>query len=498
MNTLVPTQAVVTTRQGRVSGTVANGVSVFKGIPYAAPPFGKNRFLPPQPIPAWDGVRDALAFGPKSPQPEYPPEVRLLLPESVGSDEDCLNLNVWAPEKGSGLPVMVWIAGGMYEFHGTGGSPWYDGSAFARDGVVCVTIGYRVGPDGFLYFGDGEANLGLLDQIAALVWVRENIEAFGGDPQNVCLFGESAGALSIGTLLAMPAAKGLFRRAILQSGASHWVLSVDDARRIGEDLASRLAVPPTREAIAEVPMERLLAATVELRDDLAAHPDPAHWGQDVVNTMLPWQPVVDGRALPERPIDAVAGGASSDVDLLIGTNTDENRLFLMGMIDQIPEPALAALAAGYGLPECAIDVYRASRPRAAPGDLMAAIQTDWCWRIPAIRLAEARRGAPGATFMYEFCWRSPQFGGALGACHALEIGFVFDTLGASTEGLAGPNPPQELADRMHAAWVAFASDGAPGWPQYKLPERATMRFDAASEVMYDPRAEERRVWEGVR
>jgi len=185
--------ATVKTRQGEVRGTVVDGVNTFKGIPYAAPPFGANRFLPPQQVAPWSGVRDALTYGPKSPQPLYPPQIALLLNESVGSGEDCLSLNIWSADLGSAAqPVMVWIPGGMYAYHGTGGSPWYDGSRFARDGVVCVTINYRVAADGFLYLGNDNTNRGLLDQIAALEWVRDNIAAFGGNPHNVTIFGESA------------------------------------------------------------------------------------------------------------------------------------------------------------------------------------------------------------------------------------------------------------------------------------------------------------------
>ncbi len=207
----------------------------FKGVPYAAPPFGTNRLRPPQPVEPWSGVRDALTYGPKSPQLPYPPSVAILLPELAAPGEDCLNLNIWSRNLGpAGQPVMVWIPGGMVEYHGTGASPWYDG-------IVCVTSNYRVGAEGFLYLGDGIANLGLLDQIAALEWVRDNIAAFGGDPGNVTIFGESAGAMSVGTLLSMPRAEGLFRRAIAQSGAAHHVSSAATAQRVGQRLAEKLA-----------------------------------------------------------------------------------------------------------------------------------------------------------------------------------------------------------------------------------------------------------------
>lgn len=495
--------AVVKTQYGEVRGSAADGVNTFKGIPYAAPPFGANRLRPPQPVTPWSGVREVLTYGPKPPQVPYPPQIAGLVPEFAVSGEDCLNLNIWTSDLGSAKqPVMVWIPGGMFEFHATGASPWYDGSRFARDGIVCVTINYRVGAEGFLYLGDGIANLGLLDQVAALQWVQENIAAFGGDPNNVTIFGESAGALSIGTLLSMPCAEGLFRRAIAQSGAAHHVSSATSARRVGLCLAERLGVTATREAIAAVPVDRVLAAQAELRADLLAHPDPERWGIEVVTSMLPWQPVIDGDIIPARPFDRIAAGASASIDVIVGTNTNENRLFLVpdSVIERVTDEALAGAVAAYGLPvEATLAAYRVAYANASAGDLLAAIQTDWYWRIPAIHLADAHaESAASSTYMYEFAWRSPQFNGLLGACHALEIAFVFDTLGNGTEPLLGTAPPQQLADTMHAAWVAFAAGGDPGWPKYDLSRRATMRFDTGSEVLKDPRSVERTLWEGWR
>jgi carboxylesterase type B len=493
---------VVRTRPGEVRGHCGGGVCAFKGIPYAAPPSGANRLRPPRPVAPWSGVRDVLAYGPKTHQPPYPPPIDALIPELARSGEDCLTLNVWSPDlRSSRLPVMVWIPGGMFEYHATGASPWYDGSRFARDGVVCVTINYRVGAEGFLYLGDGDGNLGLLDQVAALGWVQENIAAFGGDPGNVTVFGESAGAMSIGTLLSMPSAERLFRRAIVQSGAAHQAISAADAMGIGHQLAGKLGVAPTREEIAAVPVERLLQAQAELDAELAAHPDPERWGRDVTVSMLLWQPVIDGDVVPARPIDRIAAGAGAGVDLVAGTNTDEHRLFLasVGALERVTAEVLAGAVAAYALPvDATLAAYRAAHPGASPGDLLAAIQTDWYWRIPAIRLADAHASRAAATYMYEFTWRSPQFGGRLGACHALEIPFVFDTLGHGTETLWGPAPPQSLADAMHAAWVAFATGGDPGWPRYDLRRRATMRFGEPSEVVDDPQRAERALWEGVR
>jgi para-nitrobenzyl esterase len=492
---------LLTTSQGDVRGSLVDGVRAFKGIPYAAPPIGANRFRPPRPAAAWKGVRNALTYGPKTRQPSYPPGIALLLNELTAGGDDGLTLNVWAPEFGSApYPVMVWIPGGMFEFHGTGASPWYDGSRFARDGIVCVTINYRVGADGFLFCGDDHANIGLLDQIAALTWVRDNIAMFGGDPSRVTVFGESAGAISIATLLAMPRAAGLFRRAIMQSGAAHPMMSAATARRVSGTLARKLGVPATRDAIAAVPVDRVLDAQIEMDAELAADPDPRRWGQEVADSRMLWQPVIDGVILPAHPLDRIAAGAAAFVDVLIGTNTDEHRLFLApsGAIERTTDEGLASAISTLGLPvDTTRAVYRSRYPDGSPGDLLAAIQTDWFWRHPAISLAEAHAAGISATYMYEFAWRSPQFDGLLGACHALEIPFVFDTLGLGTDGLWGANPPQQLADAMHAAWVGFATDGRCRWPQYDRVRRATMRFDVGSAVVDDPRAAERKAWEGV-
>jgi para-nitrobenzyl esterase len=502
MNVVI-NNVVIKIRQGEVRGSAIDGVKSFKGIPYAAPPFGANRLRPPQPVEAWIGVRDALNFGPTVPQPKAPSSLDDLLPNPNIPGEDCLNLNIWSPDLGSiGHPVLVWIHGGLFEF-GTGAA--YDGSHFARDGIVCVTINYRVGAEGFLYLGEGNANLGLLDRIAALKWVQANIVSFGGDPDNVTICGESAGAMSVATLMAMPRAEGLFRRAIAQSGAAHHTISAATARRVGRHLAAKLGVVATREAIAAIPVDRLVQAQAELDADLVAHPDPDYWGREVVSAMLLWQPVVHGDVIPSPPLDRIAAGAGAGIEVLVGTNTDEHRAMLVpgGAIDRVTPDALASAIADYGLPvEETLFAYRALHPGASSGDLLAAIQTDWYWRIPAIRLADAHAQGGSATYMYEFAWQSPEFDGRFGACHGLEIAFVFDTLDKRFKPfmglLLGTEPPQQLADKMHAAWVAFATNGDCGWPQYDLSRRATMRFDLTSAVVDDPRSAERMLWEGVR
>ncbi len=495
-------QTIVRTRQGTVQGSVAQGVAAFKGIPYAAAPFGPHRFQPPQPVQAWEGVRPALTSGPTAPKAPYFPPLDALLPEVDIPGEDCLNLNIWSPDLGQArLPVMVWIHGGAF-LNGSGSWPTSDGTRFARDGVVCVTLNYRLGADGFLCLGDGIANLGLLDQMAALTWVQENIASFGGDPSNVTIFGASAGGMSVATLMAMPRARGLFRRSIAQSGAGHHVMSPASAQRIGQQLAEKLGVEPRRQALATVPISHLVQAQQQLRRDISSNPDPARWGE-AATTLLPFVPVIDGDLLPGRPIDALAAGASADIDVLVGSNTDEYRLYLVpaGTINTVTEELLSRAIAGYGLSVAeTLAAYRATQQDATPGELLAALGTDWHFRIPAIRMAEAHaRQGTGTTYMYEFAWPSPTFDGCLGACHALEMPFVFDTLDKEGfEGLMGTHPPQQIADTMHAAWVAFARGGNPGWPQFDLKRRATMRFDTSSHLVEDPHQAERVLWEGRR
>jgi len=488
-------ESVVGTVYGKVCGQVSDGVAAFKGIPYAAPPFGPNRLRPPVRPQAWDGVRDATAYGPTAPKPPYPPPYDGLLPEPVIAGDDCLNLNVWTPDPGAaGLPVMVWIHGGAF-VNGSGAVPDYAGDRFARDGVVCVTINYRLGCDGFLLLDDATPNRGLLDQIAALEWVQENIAAFGGDPGQVTIFGESAGAMSVATLLSMPRAAGLFRRAIPQSGAGHHALPAETARLVTAELARRLGVAPTLAEVAAVPVDRLVATQFQLSGDLAMNPDPGRWREVSANAMA-FEPVVDGEILPARPIDGIAAGNGRGVDLLVGTNRDENRLFLepTGVAAMIDDASLALVAGGLGLDAAGLALYRSGASSA--GDALSDVMTDWFFRIPAIRLAEQHQGE---AHMYEFAWPTPVLGGRLGACHALEIGFVFDTL--DVEGgdvLYGSSPPAELAATMHRAWVDFARSGRPGWDAYDRDTRATMTFDVDSTLVRDPRSEQRVLWDGIR
>lgn len=444
----------VTTAYGVVEGRrEAGGTSAFRGIPYAAPPAGVLRFAAPAPPQPWDGVRDAGAYGPTAPKVPYSDTYSALLPDPEIPGDDCLNLNVWtpAPAPGARLPVMVWIHGGALT-RGSSAVPVYDGAAFARDGVVLVSFNYRLGVLGYGLFPDAPANRGLLDQIAALTWVRDNIAAFGGDPGRVTVFGESAGAISIGALLAAPRAAGLFTQAVLQSGAPG-ASPRDKVRAMVRRMASLLKVPATAEAFAGVALPDLLAA----QGAVLRRSGPL-LGGPVFGL------VTDPDTLPADPLDA----AAADVPLLLGWTTEEYRLWLaptggMRLLDRLGPLSVALARARTGKDMAEVRALRASMPGATPADLAGQLLTDRLLRDPLRRLAGARRAAP--SYLYEFSWPSGLPG--LGACHALELGFVFDTLDVpESSWLAGPDAPQALADEMHAAWVRFAVTGDPGWARW--------------------------------
>src|SRR6516162_491063 len=426
----VSQHSVVHVRDGAVRGKAESGVWAFLGIPYAAAPFGANRMRPPQPVQPWHGGRDATAYGPTVPKGDYPPQYARLFPEVVIPGEECLNLNVWTPDAAGSLPVLVWIHGGAF-MNGSGSVGAYNGAAFARDGVVCVTINYRLAAEGFLFLDDGIANLGLLDQLAALRWVQANIPAFGGDPARVTVAGESAGAMSVVTLLSMPQAQGLFAQAIAQSGAAAHTLTRNQARMVGGYLAGTLGVPADRAAIKAVPLERLVQAASDLVTEVQTAPDPAKWGP-LALSLLPFAPAVDGVVLPQAPLTAIAAGHGKDVRLLTGSNRDEARLFLVApaTIDLINDAALEIAATAYGLSADSLALYRAGRPGASAGDILAAVVTDWFFTIPAIRVAEARtRGASAPTWVYRFDYPAPEDNHRFGASHGAEVPFVFDTIG---------------------------------------------------------------------
>jgi para-nitrobenzyl esterase len=493
-------QPVVAVASGKLRGRTVGGVTAFLGVRYAAAPAGSRSFAAPVPVERWDGVRDAFELGPTAPQFQYTPPFDRLIYNPLIPGEDCLHVNVWTPDPGgSGLPVMVWIHGGAFR-NGSNALPIYDGSAFARDGVVVVSLNYRVGAAGFAVVPGAPNNRGLLDQLVALEWVQDNVAAFGGDPGRVTVFGESAGAMSVATLLSLPQARGLFGRAILQSGSGSAVLAEADGRRLTAALTAKLAVEPTAQALSDVETSVRIEAERALAIEVRENPSAERWGPSIAASLglMAFAPVLDGELIAARPVDAIAAGAGRECDLLLGTTTDEMGLFLVptGVSASVTDEMLSGLVAARGVDPAIAAVYAANRPGASPGETLVAILTDMFFRVPTLRIAEGHARVGGATFTYEFAWRTPvqELGGA---CHALELPFVFDTLAErGAEELAGPNPPQALADGMHAAWVAFATRGDPGWRAFDPASRAVMSFNQPSSALLDdPRAAERALWE---
>ncbi|MEV5963544.1 carboxylesterase family protein [Kribbella sp. NPDC051952] len=470
------------TSAGMVRGSSENGVAVFRGIPYAAPPVGELRFAAPQSVDAWDGVREAAAFGPP------PPQSLFFGPSSNrATGDDWLTVNVWSPQFGPGaaLPVMVWICGGAYQF-GQSGDPSYDGARLAREGrVVVVTLNYRLGVDGFGMLAGAPANRGLLDQVAALEWVRTNIAAFGGDPAQVTVFGQSAGAGSIAALLAMPWAAGLFRRAIVQSMPGTF-FSPPLADDIMTTIAARLDRRPTVEDLREVPIDELVGASDALSTAMLPYVD--RWGP-IAYTGIAFSPVVDGEVLPRTPYDALSDGAGRDVELLAGHTRDEYRFMLatdgrLGTLtDDDAETALRILGP---------DGYRLAYPDATGEQLYELVHSDWMFRMPSHRLAESQVAGGGRAYAYELTW--PDTG--LGACHGLDLPLIFgnpDLLGL----LLDPDlldAAEPVSHHFRAAWTAFAHTGTPGWPPCDATQRQVALIGPSLGVAPYPEETSRRLW----
>jgi para-nitrobenzyl esterase len=487
---------IVSTTGGKVQGLEKAGVLQFRGLPYAQ----ASRFGPPEPAEPRDGVRDCVSFGPISPQLAGGLEAMLGGGNSP-QNEQCLYLNVFTPAVDDKVrPVMVSIHGGGFTA-GAGSIPWFNGSRLVRAGdLVVVTINYRLGALGFLSVEGfpGSGNNGIRDQIAALRWVKDNIAAFGGDPSNVTIFGESAGGMSVGTLLGTPSASGLFHRAIPQSGAASTVHSLDEAASVTARLMESLGVK-SAEALLDVPVDRLLAA----QQAVAA-------AGDAETSILPFRPVIDGVVVPAPPLDAVRAGAAADVPLLAGTTTDEWNLFAVMEAGRHPldEARLLRRAARFAGDRARelVDLYRSSRPDATPSQVWAAVVTDWFFRMPAVRLASAQAGHQPHTYMYEFGYRSTAFDGALGACHAIDLPFVYDNLDAGGVAmLLGPvdEGTRALAAATSRAWLAMARtgvpahDGLPDWPQYSSESRPVMFLDRERTVVLDPGSQERQFWDSI-
>ena len=502
--------AIVETRCGRIQGSEEGGLEVFRGIPFAAPPVGALRFAAPQPPEPWAGVRECTAFAGSAPQSP----IMLPLPGmDVGSqDEDCLYLNVWTPASdGARRPVLVWIHGGGFVI-GSGSQTIYDGSRLAKRGdVVVVTVNYRLGALGFLHLADlcpdldAASNCGIRDQVAALEWVRDNIEALGGDPDAITIFGESAGGMSVGTLLGTPSAKGLFARAIPQSGAAHNLHGTEVATEVAEHLLEAIGVTRADAArvLREIPAEKLLAAQSQASIRLGTRLG-----------LLPFQPVLDGDLLPQAPLDAVREGLSSDVALLVGTTRDEWKLFgfLDPAINQLDAAGLRERVSRFtedagALVEAYSKAHDAAGASCDPKDLCFAIETDRVFRIPANRLAEVQHPHGAPVYFYRYDWEAGFGGGILGACHAVELPFVFGatgTDGADFFSATGPEA-ERLAEATMDTWLAFARTGDPShaslpgakFERWDPDRRATLLFAGELRHADDPASGPRAAWDGI-
>jgi para-nitrobenzyl esterase len=458
-------------------------------------------------------VREAKTFGASAPQ--NPGRLAALLgapTETYG--EDCLYLNVWTPDTDAARrPVLVWLHGGGFTT-GSGSQPIYRGARLAKRGdVVVVTVNYRLGALGYLHLAgrweDAPGNLGLRDQLAALAWVQENISAFGGDPRNVTLFGESAGAMSVGTLLGTPGARGLFARAILQSGAASNVYDPEDALHVSETFMKELGlVRDDLEGLRAQPLAAVLAAQDRAVAQLLG-----------VVPQLPFQPVVDGDLLPRPPLAAIGEGLARDVSILIGTNLEEQKLYAPtdpkglqldaeGLLRRCRRALPAPGPDGRPRGEHAAHHYRSAREGrcdVSPRELWYAIETDRWFRVPATRLAEQHAAHQPATWSYLFTWKSPALGGMLGSCHALEIPFVFGCVDDHlVQRFVGDHPSVAvISQRMQDAWLAFARGGdpshpeLPAWPRYDAAARATMVFGEECRVEHAPFEAERAFWDEI-
>jgi para-nitrobenzyl esterase len=502
-------RAIISISRGQLEGTYQEGVFSFKGVPFAAPPVGERRWLPPQPVEPWQGVLQADQFGmvaPQNPMPGGPGPQGEPEPQS----EDCLYLNIWSP----GLdrerrPVMVWIHGGAFTI-GSGSSPTFEGSILARrNDVVVVTVNYRLNLLGFLNLREATGgkipatgNEGLLDQVAALKWVQEHIATFGGDPDNVTIMGESAGSMSIACLLTIPAAKGLYHKAVLQSGVGTTTTSLEKAAEVGRLFLEVTGIRNDDvDALRALTVEELLAAEMDLRKRMANPWEPVR--------ITVTEPVVDGEVLTQMPTHAIAAGVSKDIPMIIGTNLEEWKLFVMGEPNkQKIDRAEIVRRLGHSIPPEYADAiveryYRARSQRGddtSPVELLSAINTDLMFRIPALQMVEAQQRHNPAVFNYLFTYQSPVLDGVLGACHALEMGFVF---GTHDDLFCGTGPEADrLSETMQDAWTSFARTGNPScaalgdWPAYG-DSRTTMILDTQCRLEPAPYEEERQAWDVV-
>lgn len=486
---------------GQLRGLWEEGVRVFRGMPCAQAPRGALRFAAPVPASPWSGVRDATAFAPMAPQ--LPRAARADAPRLGG--DDCLAVNVWAPpaEPGAHLPVMVWVHGGGF-FRGAASEPLYDGAALARRGVVLVSVQYRLGIDGFLHFEGEEqaapANRGLLDLLLALQWVRDHIHAWGGDAARTTVLGQSAGAGALACLMGMPASRGLFQRAILQS-PSVACQTLQEAAAARHAVAVLAGVEPTLAALGAAQQAAVLHAVHRLASEPALRQQHGLGGRN----FFPLRPVVDGHVLTAPPLEALAqqwAAQPPDLQVLVGSNAQEMRLYHVpgGAIDRVTEAQVHAFAQDVGLNASAAQVLRNMLPPAqqTPGEWLCTLQSDYYYRVPAQRIAALAHRWARSAHGYEFTWPSPQWRGRLGAAHGVELPFVFGNLHTPTgQELTGPTPPAVLAEALQQRWVAFARDGNPGWAPYAGVQPPVQHLGETLFCAPHPQPERFALWEGV-
>lgn len=481
---------IADTAYGKVRGVDNEGIKTFKGIPYGADTSGANRFMPPTAPAKWSGVKDALEWGPTAPQAGGG--------AGPAQSEDCLVLNVWTSglKDGSKRPVMLWCHGGGFAT-GSGSGAGTDGTNLARRGdVVMITINHRLNALGFTYleeFGGADfaesGDAGMLDIAHALRWVKANIEEFGGDPNNVTIFGQSGGGRKVATLLAMPSAKGLFHRAIIQSGATLRLVEREQATRVAAELMSQLGLQRTQvRQLQAVPLGQLMKAYADTMNAM-----------NVDQMTMGFSPTANGRSVPTHPFDPVASSVSPDVPLMLGSTRTE----LTGQTDDeafsLDEAGMRARMdkllgdqAGH-----AIEVYRKHNPKATASELYFLMASDHRYSAPVMKIAERRAAmGRGPVYLYYFCWETPVNGGRLRSPHGIEVPFAFDNTKIHRLTSGSPEAPA-LADKVSSAWIAFARSGDPNtpklprWPRYDAQRRATMVFNNASKVENDPIGEQR-------
>lgn len=531
--------AALETTIGKVRGVSAEGIHTFKGIPYGASTAGENRFMSPRKRTPWTGVRDAFHYGPEAIQSVFSSDENTalaLLQSDTGQlynglfkwpsppmSEDCLVVNVWTPgiRDGRKRPVMVWLHGGGFSV-GAGDWSWTEGTNLARrHDVVVVSLNHRLNVFGHLYLAElggtqyaDSGNVGMLDIVAALQWIRDNINEFGGDPSNVTIFGQSGGGCKVNLLMAMPSAQGLFHRAIQMSGPCPRMLSREEGTRASVAMLNQLGIGREHlDRLREVPARKLLQAMNAVLGAANLSPDDT-WRNGTWFHMF--DPVVDGRSLPRHPFDPTAPEISASVPMLLGTTNEDSRTdaglpsSLTFSLDTLNEAGMRANLKGIGIHDVKADqlirAYRATRPAASAADIFSAIASDLEYRMDAIVMAERKAALGNApAYMYLFTWESPAFGGKYKSSHAFDVPFVFDNVDAA-QGLWGSKPDArsyELARNISNTWVAFARTGDPNrsgqprWNPYTVKNRATMVLNYHCELVNDPRQQDRLACESV-